>query len=86
MLTGGADCIQNHEGLYRITYMKMPAVWSSAMEATHLATRCIQNMYIERGLSTVSRSDTCVALRTSDGTNGAHLRRKAVCVCRPVAG
>jgi hypothetical protein len=34
MLTGGADCIQNHEGLYRITYMKMPAVWSSAVEAT----------------------------------------------------
>jgi len=34
MPTGVADCIQNHQGLYRITYRKMPAAWPSAMEAT----------------------------------------------------
>jgi|UPI00059D1ED9 hypothetical protein len=62
MLTGVGDCIQNCRELYRITYRNRQMGGRLRLKPLVLATRYIQNIDIERGLSMMSRSDTWVGI------------------------
>ena len=62
MLTGVEDCIQNFRELYRITYRNRQKSGHLRLKPLVLATRYIQNIDIERGLSMMSRSDTWVGI------------------------
>ena len=62
MLTGVGDCIQNFRGLYRITYRNRQKSGHLRLKPLVLATRCMQNIDVERGLSVMSRSDTWIGI------------------------
>ena len=62
MLTGVGDCIQNCRELYRITYRNRQKGGHLRLKPLVLATRCMQNIDVERGLSVMSRSDTWIGI------------------------
>lgn len=62
MLTGVEDCIQNFRELYRITYRNRQKSGHLRLKPLVLATRCMQNIDVERGLSVMSRSDTWIGI------------------------
>ena len=62
MLTGVEDCIQNFRELYRITYRNRQNSGHLRLKPLVLATRCMQNIDVERGLSMMSHSDTWVGI------------------------